>query len=189
MNSYPQSEIGTLSAQSEVDYAATLRPFHGWMPSAGIAGNLATAHNWRFLPLLLALSTVFLFGDDRGYFYRSGYHNSLSSNNMTVAANRSLEHNLLGFHRQIPNDDVLATYAPYNRFPIGGSLLITLVILPFDDDLSAQIYAARMLMLTFFAGAAVLAFLAFSRLTSNDWIALTVTLLTFHPRIGFITTM
>ena len=58
-------------------------------------------------------------------------------------------------------------------------MLITLVILPFDDDLSAQIYAARMLMITFFAGATVLAFLAISRLTSNDWIALTVTLLAF----------
>ena len=51
--------------------------------------------------------------------------------------------------------------------------------LPFSDDLSAQIYAARMLMLLFFAAAVVLAYQALSRLTPDRWIALTATLLAF----------
>ena len=57
--------------------------------------------------------------------------------------------------------------------------LIKAATLPFSDDLSAQIYAARMLMLLFFAAAAVLAYLALSRLTPDRWIALTATLLAF----------
>ena len=78
----------------------TARSFRSRTPFAGVVGNLTALRHWPRLPLLLlllALSTVFLFGNDRGYFYRPGNHNGLSSNNMTVAANRSLEHNLLGF--------------------------------------------------------------------------------------------
>ncbi len=75
-----------------------------------------------------------------------------------------------------------AGYAPYNRFPMGGYALLKLATLPFGDDLSAAVYAARMLMLLFFAAAAVLGYLAILRLidsTSNRWIALTATLLAF----------
>lgn len=160
----------------------TALSFRCRIPFTGVAVKSATLRHWPRLPLLLlllALATVFLFGNDRGYFYRPGNHNGLSSSHITVAANRSLEHNLLGFHRQTLNDDGSATYVPYNRFPIGGSLLIKLVILPFGDDLSAQIYAARMLMLAFFVGAGVMAFLAISRITTNNWIALAVTLFAF----------
>ena len=35
------------------------------------------------LLLLLALSTVFLFGNDRGQFYRNGHHDSVSVNHLT----------------------------------------------------------------------------------------------------------
>ena len=86
------------------------------------------------------------------------------------------------FHNQSWNADGTVTYSPYNRFPVGGYALLKLITLPFSDDLSATIYAARMLMLLFFAAAAVLAYLALLRLidsTSNRWIALTTTLLVF----------
>ncbi len=65
---------------------------------------------------------------------------------------------------------------------MGGYALLKLATLPFGDDLSAAIHAARMLMLLFFAAAAALAYLAMLRLidsTSNRWIALTATLLAF----------
>ena len=39
--------------------------------------------------LLIALSTVFLFGNARGYFYRSWLHNALTSNYLVVTANLS----------------------------------------------------------------------------------------------------
>ena len=145
---------------------------------AGLSGKAALLGWWRFLPLLLllpALSTVFFFSNDRGYFYRGG----ISENHLALAANISYEHNFLGFYRETLDFDGLRQYEVYNRFPIGGFLLIKLFILPFGDDLSAQIYAARVLMLLFFAGTAVLAFLAISRISSNRWMALAVTALGF----------
>ena len=131
------------------------------------------------LLLLLALSTMFLFGNDRGYFYRDGSHNNTTANHLAVAANLSPAHNFLGFYWQTLDADGAPTYRPYNRFPIGGYALIKLAILPFWDDLSAQLYAARLLMLLFFAATAVLAYLSLARLTAHRWIALTATLLAF----------
>ncbi len=138
-----------------------------------------------FLPLgllLLALSTVFVFGGDRGYFYRPGDHNWMSSEQLAIAVNLSPEHGLLMFQRQFPNPGGIVGYDPYNRFPMGGYALLKLATLPFGGGLSATIYAARMVMLLFFAAAAVLAYLAVLRLIdspSNRWIALTATLLAF----------
>lgn len=131
------------------------------------------------LLLLLALSTVFLFGNDLSYFHRDGPANGMTTNFLTVAANLSPAHNFLGFYQQTLDNDGIPTYGVYNRFPIGGYLLIKLAILPFNDDLSAQLYAARLLMLLFFTATAVLAYLSLSRLTSHRWIALTATLLAF----------
>ena len=131
------------------------------------------------LPLLLllaALSTVFLFGNDRGQFYRPG---EISANHLSVAANLSSEHNFLLFYNQTLDKDGTPSYVPYNRFPIGGYALIKLTILPFGNDFSAQIYAARMVFLLFFAASAALAYLSFCRLTTDRWIALTATLLAF----------
>ena len=131
------------------------------------------------LLLLLALSTVFLFGNDRERFYRPGHHDTVSANHLVVAANLSLEHNLLGFEYQTLDKDGASSYLPYNRFPLGGYALIKLAILPFGNDFSAQIYAARMVFLLFFAASAALAYLSFCRLTTDRWIALTATLLAF----------
>ena len=141
---------------------------------------------WRSRPsfplvlLLLALSTVFLFGNDRDRFYRPRpHHDWVSSQHLAVAVNLSPAHDFLMFHRLTRRYGEDYGYEPYNRFPVGGYALISLATLPFRDDLSAQLYAARMLMLTFFAGAAVAAYFAMSRLWSSRWIALTAVLLSF----------
>ena len=131
--------------------------------------------------LLLALSTVFLFAHhDRDTFYRpGGIHNHVTLNFLAVAGNLSPEHRFLGFHHRSLNPDGSLYYETYNRFPIGGYLLIKLFILPFPDDLSAQIYSARILLLLAYAGAALLAYLSLCRLTGHRWIALTAALLAF----------
>ena len=129
--------------------------------------------------LLLALSTVFVFAGDRGYFYRGVDHNWLSSHHLTIAANLSPEHGFQRFTRRFIDGDGAVRYSPYNRFPPGGYLLIKLAVLPFGGSPSAQLYAARVLMLLFFAAAAVIAYLSLCRLTSNRWVALTATLLAF----------
>ena len=146
------------------------------------ARKLASLQSRAWLPpalLLLALSAVFLFGGDRGYFYRDGFHNWNSAKHLTIADNLSSEHHFLMFHYQTLDADGELTYEPYNRFPIGGFALTKLAILPFGYDPSAQIYAARMLMLLLFAAAAVLAYMSICRITSSRWIALTATLLAF----------
>ena len=141
---------------------------------------------WRSRPsfplvlLLLALSTVFLFGNDRDRFYRPRpHHDWVSSQHLTVAVNLSPAHDFLMFHRLTRRYGEDYGYEPYNRFPVGGYALISLATLPFRDDLSTQLHAARMLMLAFFAGAAVAAYFAMSRLWSGRWIALTAVLLSF----------
>ncbi len=151
-------------------------------PSA-FAHKLASLQSRAWLPpalLLLALSAVFLFGgDQRGYFYRAGTPGEMSSKNMAIAENLSIEHNFVMFRRQVLHADGETTLRVYSRFPIGSYALIKLATLPFGDSLSAKIYAARMLMLLFFVAAALTAYLALRRLASSRWIALTATLLAF----------
>lgn len=129
--------------------------------------------------LLLALATVFFFGGDRGYFYKPFVDDHVTFNHMTVAENLAPEHHFLGFYRQILDADGNRSYHPYNRFPPLGHILIRLVTLPFPDDISARLLAARLLMLAFFTGAATLAYLALGRLVGNRWTALAATLLAF----------
>jgi len=146
------------------------------------AQGLASLRNQAWLPaalLLLALSSVFLFGGDRAYFYKDDASIGHSAKVLAIADNLSDEHRFRMFVYQTLDEDGKIVYEPYNRFPIGGFALIKLAILPFGNDLSAKIYAARMLMLLFFAAAAVLAYLSLCRLASNRWIALTATLTAF----------
>ena len=132
-----------------------------------------------FALLPLTLSTVFVFGGDRGYFYRGVDHNWISSEHLTIAMNLSPEHGFQRFTHRFIDDDDVTRYRPNNRFPIGGYAAMKAATLPFGGSPSAQLTAARILMLLFFTAIAVLAYLSLSRLTSNRWIALTATLLAF----------
>lgn len=144
---------------------------------------------WRCVPvfmLLLALSTVFLFGSDYGHHYSSmpslywrNEHIDITLNHLSLAMNLVAEHNFLSFYRQTLTPDGNLSYEVYNRFPVGGHGLIKLVILPFSNDMAVQVHAARLLMRVFFVGAAMLAYLSLSRLTSSRWAALGATLLSF----------
>ena len=151
-------------------------------PSA-FAHRLASLQSRAWLPtalLLLALASVFLLGGyDHGYFYKNAIHNWNSAHTLAIADNLSAEHRFLMFIRQTLDKDGERLYKPFNRFPIGGFALIKLAILPFGNDLSAKIYAARMLTLLCFAAAAFLAYLSLRRITASPWIALTATLLAF----------
>lgn len=134
------------------------------------------------LLLLAALSTVFVFENDRGRFYRPGLHDNVSAEHLSIAANLSPAHRFLMFHSQL--DSAPPRYSPYNRFPVGGYALIALATSPFRGDLSMRLHAARVLMLGFFAAAAMLAYLAISRLAASRWVALTAVLLAFSSFYG-----
>lgn len=164
--------------------------------------NLREKSIWPSLPLsllLLGMSTTVFFVQDRGYLYRNTWNPSyhfewLSSHTLTIAVNLSFSHHFLGFVNQIvdaegnidyaaysatSNNDVPYGYRVYNRFPPGGYFLIKLVTLPFGDDLSNQIYAARILMLALSIGTVVLAYWSLRQLISNRWIASAAILIAF----------
>ena len=148
----------------------TKNPLGGWRRSAALPLAL----------LLLALATLFPFGNDRGHFYRPGHHDWISSEHLTLAANLSAQHSFTRFHYlKLDRHGNLEPSYLYNRFPIGGFVLIKLAILPFGDDLSAKILAGRMLMLACFAAAAVLAYLALGSITGSRWTACAATGLAF----------
>ena len=148
------------------------------------AHKLASLQNRAWLPpalLMLALSSVFLFGSDqRGYFYKGtrGIHEQLSSKNMAIVENLSIDHNFAMFRRQFPRRDGELAYELYSRFPIGSYALIKLATLPFGDDLSANLRREN-------ADAALLRRSSYGipgaapRLASSRWIALTAVLLAF----------
>ena len=129
--------------------------------------------------LLLALLSMFLFGNERHTFYRPGHHNYVSAEHFRIAKNLSPHHNFLMFDSRTLKADGSLSYHPYNRFPIGSYALIKLATLPFDGSLAAEIYTARILMLLFFCAAAVLAYVTLCRLTFTPLIALTATLIPF----------
>ena len=133
------------------------------------------------LLLLLALATVFVFGGGRDHPYHEGqdHHDELSWLHMTVALNLSPAHGFLGFDRLVRDADGDVDYEAYNRFPVLGHALIRLATLPFPEDAPAQLAAARLLMLAFFAAAATLAYSALCRLAGSRWAALAATLLAF----------
>lgn len=131
------------------------------------------------LLLALALSTVFVFGNDRGHFYRGGLHDTLTANHMTIVENLSADHNFARFYFRTLQKDGTARVRPYHRFPPGAHWLLKLTTLPFGDGLSEKLYAARLTMLCFFAAAAFLAYLSACRLAANRWVATTATALAF----------
>ena len=129
--------------------------------------------------LLLALSTLFLCSMDKGYFYHLPEHNSNTGGNLAIAENLSPDHRFRLFRARHQGSGDATIYQMYSRFPVGGYALIKLAILPFGNDLSARILAARMLMLLLFSAAALLAFHSLARITSRGWVALAATLTAF----------
>ena len=120
---------------------------------------------------------MFIFNKSSNYFGHQGSHNWASSAVLARASNLSMESNFLVFTRQIFADGT-SWYEPYNRFPPAGYALIKLATFPVAD-ISAQIYIARVLMLSFFAATILLAYWSLRRLVEGDLVALTATLMTF----------
>ena len=131
------------------------------------------------LLLALALSTVFVFGNDRGHFYRPGNHDAVTANHMALIGNLAADHNFARFYFRTLQTDGTPTYSPYHRLPPGGYWLLKLATLPFGDGLSERLHAARLAMLCFFVASATLAYLSAARLVANRWMATTATALAF----------
>ena len=126
----------------------------------------------------LALSCVFWFGGAPGHLHGNRVNAWNTGRWMALAENLEFARGLQ-FDQLNRDADGSIRYAMYNRFPIGGTALIKLAIWPFEGDLSAQLAAARTLMLGFFCAAALLAYAALYRLVGSRPIALAATLFAF----------
>ena len=127
--------------------------------------------------LVLALATVFVFGHDRGHFYRSFIHDWNSAKTLVHATHLAWPGSR--FEQTRRRQDGRLHHDVYNRFPIGGYLLVKLAILPAAGDLATAIRAGRLAMLALFCAAAALAYAALARLVGNRPVALAATLLSF----------
>ena len=146
-----------------------------WPPLGFWRLDGARVREWLpLLALLVGLASMFVFGGDRGHYYRPGVHDGISSQSMALAANLSPEHNFLMFFWKTES-----SYEAYNRYPIGTYVLLKLGILPFGDDLSAQIWVGRLLTMLLTAAGAVSAYLALRRITGSGWIASAAVMATF----------
>ena len=130
--------------------------------------------------LLLALSSLFLFAGDRGYFHRHHFVDWVSARAMAQAAGLSM---VRGFAVQVTQTrrdrDGGIRRSTYQRYPVAAYAIVKLAIAPFEHSLAAQIQMARLVMLAFLASAAVLAYCALARLTGSRWLAVCATLLAF----------
>ena len=144
-------------------------------PSSGWRGRLSARA--PLILLALALAVALLLNLNRERFYAPLEWDT--AKNLAIAENLSPAHNFRMFVQISYDEDGDPSYVAYSRFPIGGYALIKLVMLPFGDNLAAKVFAARMLMLAFFIGAAFLAYHSILRISSNRWIALIATLTGF----------
>ena len=143
-----------------------LAEWRGWLPAAALALFMFAA--------LLAL------GGDRWHFYRwGGHHDFATARTLTIAENLSPEHNFILARGVWLNANGGFEYNFYGRFPIGGFVLARLAILPFGDGLADKLFAARILAMLMFCGAATCAFLAVARIAGSRRVALAATLLAF----------
>lgn len=148
---------------------------------AAMQRRAGTAGLRRGLPLatlVFALSSVFWLGDVRGHLHGNRVDMWVTGQQLARAQNLEFPSGLQ-FDQMNRNEDGSLRHALHNRFPIGGLALIKLAIAPFEGDLSAQLAAARTLMLAFFCGAALFAYAALCRLAGSRPIALAATLLAF----------
>ena len=132
-----------------------------------------------FLVLGFAFAAVFWFSHSRGGFFRLPENDANSFHTLARAANLTPETGFVGFERRTLDAEGEVAYDLYNRMPPGGVSLIGLVVAPFADDLAAQLYAARVLMMLFFFGAVLTAYCALRRLLRDRLTALAATLLAF----------
>lgn len=142
--------------------------------------RVAASNGSAWLPAALlatAMAVVFALNADRAHYYAPMEWDTVK--NAAVAENLSPRHNFAMFISQSFGNDGEPTYEVYSRFPIGGYALLKLAMLPFGENMAAKIFAARLLMLAFLAGAAFLAYRAIARIACNNWIALTAALIAF----------
>lgn len=122
---------------------------------------------------------MFWFGQSRDDFFRPPASDAPSFRTLAHAANASPAKGFIGFDRRTLDAEGKVVFERADRASSRGVALVALAIAPFADDLPAQMYAARVLMMLFFSGAVLTAYCALGRLLSDRFLALGATLLAF----------
>ena len=139
--------------------------------------------------LLCTLASVALFGPERRLFLGQDHHNL--HDRLTLADSMTYDHlwdaigmwprRYLVSTRSVDinaDGEIVPGRAMYNRYPVGGRLLLHLATRPFDDPWR-KVRAARTLVIICFVAAAMLAYSALTVLMVNHWAAVAATLLAF----------
>ena len=145
--------------------------------------------------LLCTLATVALFGPDRDLFLGKDHQSlhsllthaeSMTYDHLFDAVNMSSKHYFVSARSFAVNaeGEIVPGDYMYNRFPIGGRVLLHLATRPFDDPWQ-KVRTARALMITLFLAAATLAYFALTALAIDRWAALAATLLAFGSGYHF----
>lgn len=127
---------------------------------------------------LIGLSVFFTERQDGGSVDGSMY-GSTSAHGLTLSKNLFTgDHQFFMFSsRELINGKIV--YDAYNRFPVFPFLLTGLLIQPFDNNLSFQIYIARQLMNLFFFLSILVVFKLVNELVKNKYIAISIAFITF----------
>ena len=138
--------------------------------------------------LFCTLASLFLLGPDRDLFRGKDHQSlhfmlmhaeSMSYDHLLDAMRVSPRHLFVSARSAAVNaDGEVVPDNTYNRFPVGGRLLLHLATRPFDDPWQ-KLQVARALMIAFFLGAATLAYFALTALAVQRWAAAAATLLAF----------
>ena len=145
--------------------------------------------------LLCTLASVALFGPERDLFLGKDHQSlhfmlthaeSMTYDHLFDAVSLSPRHYFVSarsFAVNAAGEIVPAGYI-YNRYPVGGRLLLHLATRPFDDPWK-KVRVARTLMMALFFAAATLGYFTLTTLAVGRWAAVAATLLAFGSSLNF----
>ena len=209
-STYPQFVLGVTTIPTPVAafgmLLLLLALFRGLLESLGYRVRLRAAFDWirhrakvrtaaLALALPLAFAALFTAFHFEGRFGRGLADGGASAATLARAANRSPEYGFAAFSRRSLDPEGRIVYETAAGGSVAGDLVLAAVTRHFRNDLGAQVAAARVLMVSLYFGAALLAFLSLRRLLPSGVpgsrrIALAATLFAFgSTAAGFADTV
>jgi hypothetical protein len=134
--------------------------------------------NYLVILLFVALGLLLLIVNNN-FSFQQGHHGFLSSHGITLANNLSFKEHFLMFDFISINENNTTVYSAYNRFPLTSFLATKIAMLFAMGNLKFEILFARYLMLGFFMGSMIFAYLSLKIVFQNKAVALTTVLLSF----------
>jgi hypothetical protein len=135
-----------------------------------------------WIPLIIFILIgicIFLTERRDGGFVPGGFYSGISVHGITLSKNLMDTEHLLFMYSSKELIDGKIVYDAYNRFPVFPFLLTGILIHPFDNDLSLQIYIARQIMNLFFFLSIIVAYKILKELVRNNYLAISIVIVAF----------